>query len=60
MMTDTRTATRTISEAALLTWAFVLLILEGYDLAALGVTLPSMLAQPGFGLTTALGGIAGR
>lgn len=59
MTTPSRNAVRAIPETALLTFAFILLILEGYDLAALGVTLPSMLADPGFGLTTALGGIAG-
>lgn len=59
MATDSRTDVRAVSQTTLLAFAFILLILEGYDLAALGVTLPSMLADPGFGLTTALGGIAG-
>ncbi|GAA1961995.1 MFS transporter [Microbacterium deminutum] len=59
MATDSRTDIRVISEPTLLAFAFVLLILEGYDLAALGVTLPSMLADQSFGMTTALGGISG-
>jgi len=59
MATDSRTRVRAIPEASLLGFAFILLTLEGFDLAALGVTLPSMIADPGFGLTTALGGIAG-
>lgn len=58
-MTSSRTLARPIGEPALLTLAFVLAILEGYDLAALGVSLPSMLEDPALGLTTALGGIAG-
>ncbi|WP_430645537.1 MFS transporter [Agromyces sp. GXS1127] len=58
-MTESPVIARTISERTLLSLAFALLILEGYDLAALGVTLPSMLADPGFGLSTSSGGIAG-
>ncbi len=59
MVTESPATVRAISERALLALSFILLILEGYDLASLGVTLPSMLADPGFGLTTAAGGIAG-
>ncbi|WP_344369364.1 MFS transporter [Agromyces tropicus] len=58
-MTESPVIARTISERTLLALAFALLILEGYDLAALGVTLPSMLADPGLGLSTTSGGIAG-
>ncbi|WP_082467430.1 MFS transporter [Leifsonia sp. Leaf264] len=58
-MTTARTHFRPIAERTLLTLAFALAILEGYDLASLGVTLPTLLQEPGLGLTTALGGIAG-
>jgi AAHS family benzoate transporter-like MFS transporter len=58
-MTSARSLARPISEAALLTFAFILAMLEGYDLASLGATLPSLLQDNGLGLTTALGGIAG-
>jgi MFS transporter, AAHS family, benzoate transport protein len=58
-MTSARTLGRPISEATLLTFAFILAMLEGYDLASLGATLPSLLQDNGLGLTTALGGIAG-
>lgn len=63
MATDSRTAARTVagtaSQTPLLALGFALLVLEGYDLAALGVTLPSMLADETFGMTTAQGGVAG-
>lgn len=58
-MTTARTLARPIGERTLLTFAFALAILEGYDLASLGVAIPSMLEDPGVGLTTALAGIAG-
>ncbi len=57
-MTSTRPIARPIGERTLLTIAFVLAILEGYDLASLGVALPTLLHDHGLGLTTALGGIA--
>ncbi|GLI26935.1 MFS transporter [Agromyces rhizosphaerae] len=59
MATESPTIVRAIDERTLLAVAVALLILEGYDLAALGVTLPSMLADSAFGLSTAGGGIAG-
>ena len=58
-MTPARTLARPIGERTLLAFAFALAILEGYDLASLGVALPSMLEDPSLGLTPALGGIAG-
>jgi len=58
-MTSSRSLARPIGERTLLTLAFALAILEGYDLASLGVALPSMLEDPDLGLTTALGGLAG-
>ena len=57
-MASPRTTTRTISQPALLVLAFVLSILEGYDLASLGVAIPSILKDPHFGLTVATAGIA--
>lgn len=61
-MSSTRTAgraTRGISQRALLTIAFVIAILEGYDLACYGVTVPSLLADPELGFTPALAGTVG-
>ena len=58
-MATARILSRPIAERTLLTFAFTLAILEGYDLASLGVALPSMLETPSLGLTTTLGGIAG-
>ncbi|GAB2832346.1 MFS transporter [Microbacterium insulae] len=58
-MTTSRTLARPIGERTLLAVAFALAILEGYDLASLGVAVPSMLEEPSLGLTSTLAGIAG-
>lgn len=58
-MSTARPLSRPIGEHTLLTVAFALAILEGYDLASLGVAVPSMLEDPGLGLTSTLAGIAG-
>ena len=50
---------RTITERSLLTLAFVISALEGYDLAVYGVSVPALLADPSLGVDKASAGILG-
>jgi AAHS family benzoate transporter-like MFS transporter len=57
--TTSPSTTRTIKPRPLLAIGFAIAILEGFDLACYGVTVPSLLADPTLGITPALAGLIG-
>lgn len=57
--THTNAAVRAIKERPLLVIGFVIAMLEGYDLACYGATVPSLLADERLGFTPAIAGLIG-